>query len=168
MTDDETEELSLPKYGRRERITKLLQNPDTKGPLSDLYFTHALTNAVRENPAHCDIFERVYCQTFEDIIMEECEGVERNSASTSPILGKRRRSFIITKPYATKMPISNPRQAQIILYGGEWDDAEKVVEECRLFTSTEKRDSRNDEESPTVHIELYVTVALRNCSGYIT
>ena len=188
LTDDETEELSLPKYGRRERITKLLQILDTKGPLSDLYFTHALANAVRENPAHCDILERDYCQNFDGIIMEECENVERDSASTSTILGKRRRS-LITKPYATKMPISNPRQVEahgIILseeyfnrindirrlhYRGDWDDAEKVVEECRLFklTSTEKqRYFRNDEVSPTVHIELYVAMALRNCSGYIT
>ena len=186
LTDDETEELSLPKYSRRERITKLLQILDTKGPLADLYFTHALADAVRENPAHCDILEQVYCQNFEGI-MGESEDVERDSASTSTILGKRRRS-LITKPYATKMPISNPRQVQahgIILsedyfnrindirrlhYRGKWDEADEVVKECQRFkpTSTETRNLWNDEESLTVHIELYVAVALRNCSGYIT
>ena len=185
LTDDETDELTLPQYSRKERITKLLCILDTKGPLADLYFTQALADAVGENPAHRDILERVYCQNFEDI-MGECEDVERDRVSTSIGLGKRRRS-LITKPYATKVPTSNPRQVRahgIILseeyfnrinnirrlhYLGDWDGAEKIVKQCRLLISTTKKSSvMNDDGSPTEHIELYVAVALRNCSGYVT
>ena len=57
-------------------------------------------------------------------------------------------------------------------YLGNWTGAEKVVEECRYLTLTcETKElglSSDDEISSTAHIELYVAVALRNCSGYIT
>ena len=188
LTDDETEELTLQRYSRKDRITKLLEILDTKGPLADLYFTQALVDAVGENPAHRDILERVYCQNVEEILeLGEGEDIERDRASTSSVrLGKRRRS-LVTKPYATKVPTSTPCQVRahgIILseeyfnkindirrlhYLGDWDGAEKIVEKCRLLISTlEKRDEVDEDVSPTEHIELYVAVALRNCSGYVT
>jgi tetratricopeptide (TPR) repeat protein len=187
LTDDETEELTLPRYGRRERITKLLNILDTKGPLADLYFTQALKDAVRENPVHHDILERVYCRSLDEIMeLGESEDIERDGASNSVSLGKRRRSLVVTRPYATKVPTSNPRQVRahgIILseeyfnrinsirrlhYLGDWDGAEKIVKECRLLISTSKKRGDIDDISPTENIELYVAVALRNCSGYVT
>ena len=192
LTDEETEELSLPGFSRRERVTKLLHILSTKGPLADLYFTHALADTIRENPAHRDILERVYCQNFEDLIEQFIEDVEVGRESVSPHshLGKRKRTLI--KAYATKVPICTPRQVRahgIILsckyfdkineirrlhYLGNWTGAEKVVEECRYLTLTCERkelglpSDDHDEISSTAHIELYVAVALRNCSGYIT
>ena len=186
LTDDETEELLLPKYNRRDRITKLLTILDTKGPLADLYFKNVLADTVGENPVHRDVLERVYCQNFEEI-RKECYEIERDSASVVQSRKRKRSLAMCRKPYATKIPASNPRQVRahgIILseeyfnkindirrlhYLGDWDGAEQIVEECRLLTLvTKKRDLVSDEESPTTTIELYVAVALRNCSGYVT
>lgn len=186
LTDDETEALTLPGFSRRERVTKLLCILSTKGPQADLYFTHALADAVRENPAHCDILERVYCQNFEDLMEQFVK--EKDNVSAHSRLGKRKRMLI--KAYATKVPTCTPRQVRahgIILsckyfdkineirrlhYLGNWTGAEKVVEECRYLTLTCERKELglplDDEISSTAHIELYVAVALRNCSGYIT
>ena len=188
LTDDETEELTLSGFSRRERVTKLLRILSTKGPSADLYFTRALADAVRENPAHRDILERLYCQKFEDIIEHFVEDVKKDSISPHGRLGKRKRMLV--KAYTTKVPICTPRQVRahgIILSGkyfnkineirrlhylGNWMEAENVVEECRYLTLTcETKElglPSDDEISSTAHIELYVAVALRNCSGYIT
>ena len=57
-------------------------------------------------------------------------------------------------------------------YLADWEGAEKIVEECRLMTLTigkrELGQGMGDEVSVTAPTELYVAVALRNCSGYIT
>ena len=188
LTDDETEELMLPNYDRREKVMKLLCILSTKGPLADLYFTHALADAVRENPVHREILERVFCQQFDVVTELNAEAdIEKDSASTSR---KRKRTIATIKPYATKVPMSTPRQVQahgIILsdryfdkineirrlhYLADWEGAEKIVEECRLMTLTigkrELGQGMGDEVSVTAPTELYVAVALRNCSGYIT
>ena len=131
MTDDETEELMLPNYGRREKVTKLLHILSTKGPLADLYFTHALADAVRENPVHREILERVFCQQFDVITELNAEAdVERDSVSTSR---KRKRTIATIKPYATKVPMSTPRQVQahgIILSDRYFDKINETSLSC--------------------------------------
>ena len=188
LTEDEAEELQLPGNSRGEKVTKLLHILSTKGPMADLYFTHVLADTVRENPAYCDILERVYCQNFDDIMVHLADDVERDSASSHGQLGKRKRAMV--KSYTTKAPVCTPRQVRahgIILsdkyfdkinrirtlhYLGYWDEAEKVVEECRFLTlTTETKElglPLDDAISSTAHVELYVAVSLRNCSGYIT
>ena len=177
LTEDEMEDLTLPSYSRREKIVRLLDIITHKGPAADYYFMRALADTLKENPVHRDILERVYCQPLESIM-----DVERDSAPTSSrVLGKRKRAMV--ELYATVkkiVPISIPRQTQahgIILseeyfkrinnirrlhYLGNWDGAEKIVEECWNLASN------SEIENDSTYRELYVAVALRNCSGYVT
>ena len=177
LTDDEKEELTLPSVTRQERITKLLDIIATKGPVADFYFMRALADTLKENPVHRDILERVYRRPFESIV-----DVERDSTSkSSPRLGKRKRVLINLYTTIKKgAPSSIPRQTRahgIILsekyfkiindirrlhYVGDWNGAEKIVEQCRNLASN------SESESDTESMELYVAVALRNCSGYVT
>ena len=48
LTDYEREELTLPSFSRRERITRLLDIITTKGPSADIYFMRALGDTLRE------------------------------------------------------------------------------------------------------------------------
>ena len=192
LTDDETEDLQLPHRSRKDQVTKLLRILATKGPLAELYFTHALADAVRENPAHRDILEQIYCQPYKDIVLlrEHTEDSVEKDSSSRVLLGKRRKVNSLGRPYATKVPICTPRQVQahgILLcdiyfekineirrlhYLALWDEAEKVVQGCQ--DSISNMDAKrlglpsDDDVSLTAKKELYVAVSLRNCSGYVT
>ena len=193
LTDEETDELRLPYCTRQENVMKLLRIISTKGPKASLIFTQVLLETVSENPAHRDILEWVYQLNCDDIMKQFMDDTERDSAlccrSDRGQLGKRKRA-IVRKQYATKVTMCTPRQVRahgIILcdkyfdkineirrlhYLALWKEAEKVVEECRSLTLTTEAKKlglpADDELSPTAHIEIYVAVALRNCSGYVT
>ena len=178
LTDNEREELTLPSFSRRERIKRLLDIIPTKGPEADFFFMRALADASRENPVHRDILERVYCQPFEGIM-----DIEGDSASTSSTILGKRKCAVIALYYTTinkkTVPcISNQTQTHGIIlseeyikkikdirrlhYVGDWNGAEKIVKECWNLASN----SRINNDS--TYTELYVAVALRNCSGYMT
>ena len=194
LTDDETEDLQLPHRTRGEQVHRMLQIFSTKGPLAELYFTNALADATRHNPAHRDILERIYCQSFDSVLIwcEQVDDVDEKDGCSSQrsLLGKRRKASLLDRPYATKAHIRTPRQVRahgIILsdkyfdiineirrlhYHSRWDKAEKVVENCRrLIETTEPKKlglPTDDELDSTANKEVYVAVALRNCSGYVT
>ena len=181
LTDNEREELTLESFTRQDRIKILLDIIPTKGPEADFFFMRALADAWRENPVHRDILERVYCQPFEDII-----DIKGDASTSSRILGKRKTkcamiSIILYYTTINKKTVpSIPKQTQahgIILseeyikkikdirrlhYVGDWNGAEKIVKECWKNSRTNK--NNND----STYTELYVAVALRNCSGYVT
>ena len=192
LTDDEMDELQLPD-SRQNKVMKLLHILSTKGPLVDLIFMDVLERTILENPAHSDILERVYGKPCKPTMKQNHEDeTERDGTlsnkSVHKQLRKRKRDHL-DEYYATKVSVSTPMQVRahgIIMsdkyfdkineirrlhYLGDWDGAEKVVEECMSMKLTEETKCLRwpaDELSPTIREELYVAVALRNCSGYVT